>query len=912
MSRDGRIGRWLGAWAVWASRHAPWVAAVGLGLSVPFSWYGLANLRIDSDTSRLISDHPAWRRTYLAFEQTFPQFSDEIQIVIDGASPEVAAEAQRRLARALEGSDLFEEIYAPFGGEFFERHALLYLETDELEDLAARLHDYAPLWSRLEEDPSLSGLASAVERIAADSAVDGNAVPVLEALTGAFYASRYGHFFSLSWGEALRGGGSTGSDRRRFVIARPRLEFERSRPAERPIRAIREASNGLNLDLRAVRVRITGAEAVEHESIDSALSEIPRLLFGALLLVSIILLVGLGSVRLVAAALLVLAAGLAATTAFAAAAVGSLNMISIAFAVLYVGLGIDYAIHFLMGYEEAHVETGSHPEALRVTAERTGVALFLSAVTTALCFYSFMATDFTGVADLGKIGGTGMLIGFVATLALLPALLSLRPFRAGGVAGEYAVPEQSIPPWSRSVSRSIDIGRTAMSRLEGFVLRRRGWILATAAGVAAASASLVPWVHFDQNALNLSDPAAESVETYRELLDDPFTASLTVSAVEPDSAAAADLASRLHEVQEVDAVITLDDFVPGDQESKLAILRSAAADLGPPPTGYPDGSVTNDPAASGLERRSRAVERLQAAALDLGFVSDSATRASARRLLFVIHLWKAAQSGWPPRARDALAEELEASLVGTLPLSQARLRQALEAGPVRRQDLPPAMRSRWVAPDGRERVQVLPAEKLDTPKKIRAFVEAVRVEEPNITGTPVNDVGSADVAIRAFQHSFGLALIATAAALLILLGNARASALVLMALLLAGLLTAALSVLVDIPFSIANIITLPLLLGVGVDAGIHIVYRRRSLDHLGGGLLDTATGRAILYSALTTIAGFGNLAIARHRALSGMGGLLTIGMMSVLIYTLVVLPAIMSRPEPAPAVRSTPRGMSND
>ena len=160
------------------------------------------------------------------------------------------------------------------------------------------------------------------------------------------------------------------------------------------------------------------------------------------------------------ASLYVLFAGLVGTGAFAALAVGSLNMISVAFAILYVGLGIDYAIHFCLNYVEARRESDSHAEALRLTAGKAGVALFFSAVTTALCFYAFMVTDFTGVADLGKIGGTGMLISFVATVGLLPALLSLRPFRLPEPGPETArsrcaiEPAHASTPWRGSTRRS--------------------------------------------------------------------------------------------------------------------------------------------------------------------------------------------------------------------------------------------------------------------------------------------------------------------------------------------------------------------------------------------------------------------------------------------------------------------------
>jgi hopanoid biosynthesis associated RND transporter like protein HpnN len=861
------------------------VAALSLVLLAPLLWYAWNYLYVDADTGHLVSDRLPWRQANAALERDFPHLLDDMQVVIDAASPEIAAEAQRRLTAELSARpDVFSFVYAPGGGDYFERHGLLFSGVEELEDLRHRMGGSRELWLTLEEDPSLGGLAGALGRMAsADSAGGVDLAPVLLAVGGAFYSSRTGNYFTFPWNDLLRGRRSEPGELRRFVLAKPILDFSSSRPAGQAMRTIRDAATHLDLDARAVRVRITGSEAFEHESIDAGLSDLPRLLIGALLMVSLILIAALRSVRLLFASLCVLFAGLVGTAAFAAAAVGGLNMISVAFAILYVGLGIDYAIHFCLGYVEARRETGSHIEGLRLTAERAGVALFFSAVTTALCFYAFMVTDFTGVADLGKIGGTGMLISFVATVGLLPALLSLPPFRvadSGPVGLEYE-------------TRPAGPASKPMARLDRLVSAWRWPILACAALLAVGSAILIPRVRFDQDVINMSDPGSESVVTLRELLGDPNTAVRAVSMTEPDSARAAAVALRLGGLEIVRGTLTLDTFVPADQEAKLPIIAGLAEDLGPPPDRGGSAGTGPGDSLSEYERRLEAVDRLRETASALYLEGDSATSAAARQLLYLIDSWHASLRPWPSDTRGSIAAGLEASLVGNLPLVQKSFRRALGPGPVTRRDLPPRLRERWVAASGVERVQVLPADRLDTPLELREFVEAVQAEEPAITGMPVENVELGKVTVRAFRQAFGLALVATAVTLLLLLGDPRASAVVMTTLVLASLLTGAAAVVWDIPFNISNIITLPLLLGIGVDAGIHMVHRQRGAG-AGEPLLDTATGRAILYSALTTMAGFGNLTLASHRAISGMGALLMVGMTSVLFCTLIVLPAIMA------------------
>ncbi len=901
IDRDGRLERLLGDWVVWSARHARLVAGLSFVFLVPLAWFAWTHLRVDADTGNLVSDQLPWRQAHAALERTFPHLLEDMQIVIDARTPEIAAEAQRLLARDLASrTDVFSFVYAAGGDDFFQRHGLLFSSAEELEDLRARMRDYGSTWLALEKEPTLGGLASAVEDMAtADSASEPSVAPILMALGGAFYSSRSGNLFVFPWTDLMRGRRSTTADLRRFILAKPNLDYSASRPAAAAMQAIREGAARLDLDPRAVQVRITGSEAFEHESIDAGLSDVPRLLVGALIMVAIILLMALRSARLLFASLCVLFAGLVGTGAFAAAAVGSLNMISVAFAILYVGLGIDYAIHFCLNYRESRGETGSHIEALRVTAKRAGVALFFSAVTTALCFYAFMATDFTGVADLGKIGGTGMLISFVATVGLLPALLSVRPFRL-----PEPDPEGTVRTADRSGPR-----RRPMAWLDQAVTRGRRPILAAALLLAVGSAVLIPRVRFDQDVINMSDPASESVVTLGELLEDPNTAVRAVSMTEPDSASAAAVAARLEEIDGVRGTMTLSTFVPSDQEAKLKVIRGLADDLGPGPVPAQNSVVDAGNSEGAHEDRLAAVERLRDTASRLYLEGDSATSAAARQLLFLIDSWRSSLRVWPAGTRVSIATGLEQSLVGTLPWVQAAFRKALSAGPVTRNDLPVALRERWVAESGVERVQVLPAERLDTPQKLRDFVEAIQVEEPAITGMPVENVELGKVTVRAFRQAFGLALLATAVTLLLLLGDPRSSAIVMTSLILATLLTGAAAVLWDIPFNISNIITLPLLLGIGVDAGIHMVHRRQ---HSGAGerLLDTATGRAILYSALTTMAGFGSLTFASHRAISGMGALLMIGMTNVLICTLIVLPAIMARGPQGPSSALRPSASS--
>jgi hypothetical protein len=209
--------------------------------------------------------------------------------------------------------------------------------------------------------------------------------------------------------------------------------------------------------------------------------------------------------------------------------------------------------------------------------------------------------------------------------------------------------------------------------------------------------------------------------------------------------------------------------------------------------------------------------------------------------------------------------------------------------------LPEDLIEQWVSKDDHYRVTVFPRENLNDNAAIRRFVAAVRTVAPDAIGFPVIYLEAGDAVVKAFKQAFLMALVAVTFLLLILLRPKSDTLLVLLPLLLAGILTGAASVIVRIPFNFANVIALPLLLGIGVDSSIHMVHRMRAAPPAGGQLLETSTARAVLYSSLTTICSFGNLAVSPHQGMASMGVLLTIGIGFTLLCTLVVLPALMVR-----------------
>jgi uncharacterized protein len=562
----------------------------------------------------------------------------------------------------------------------------------------------------------------------------------------------------------------------------------------------------------------------------------------------------LRSLRLIAPTLLTLAVGLILTACFAALSIGRLNLLSITFAVLFVGLGVDFGIHLVLRFQEALAQGAHKHAALRAAAAGVGGPLSLSALCAGCGFLAFVPTDYQGLAELGIISAAGMAIAWLASLTLLPALLAML----------------------RPRPNLVEFRRGPRYRVT-----RPGLVVAIATLAGVASLPALPAVSFDFNPLNLKDPASESMRAFDRLAADPATSSQVIDVLAPSLDQADALAARLETLDEVGDAITLSSFVPQAQDEKLELIDSLAFYLGPA-LAPPDDIPPFTPA----ERRA-AFLKLRSLLTD-GAAGPGAARAAA------------ALAGFGQDPPDAALAALEARLTGTLPGLLERLRQALDARPVAREDLPVELRDQWVNERGEARILVRPAIPIADNAMLKRFARAVLAVAPDATGAPVVVMQGADEVVRAFREASVLSLAFITVLLAIVLRNMRDLVFVLAPLGLAVLFTAASAALLDLQLNFANVIVLPLLLGLGVSGALHVVMRWRE-EGEGGDLAATSTPRAVLFSALTTVASFGSLAISAHPGLASMGLLLTIAIFWSLVCSLLILPSILALASPREA-----------
>lgn len=860
------IGRVIARLVASVARRPVATVVLVLGLAGAGGWYAAGHLGINTDTANMISPDLPWRQDFIAYRDGFPLRDQNIVAVIEAADGSSSLAYAERLAAELRTEPaLFPTVFLAGDGEFFERNGLLYLPLDQLETLADRLIEAQPLLGRLAGDPSGSGLLAtltlAIERSGESAGAGADEIErLLGEIAASLAAANAGSRRAIAWGGLL--GAESQTSNRQLILIRPALDFSRVRPARDAIERIRDVHARLSAAAAAdgagdVSLALTGALAMEHEELSSITRSASLAGIAALATVILVLLGALRSLKLLAVSIVTLFAGLGLTAAFAALVVGHLNLLSVAFAVLYVGLGVDFILHLILRMKELSRAGLAVDAALIDTAQGVGSSLLVCAVTTAVGFFAFIPTDFDGISELGLISGGGMFISLAVSLTLLPALLKL-------CWGSRDADEAAARPRWRF---RVELPARATCGVAGVVV-----VLALL---------LLPALEFDGNPIHLRDPDAESIRALESLANDSAAPLFNLAILVPNAEAAASLAGQLAMLDPVERVLTVDSLVPAEQADKLFVLEDLELVLGSTLAEFAEVGVR--PAG---ERLPGALEGLLDA-LD----GQAGSSAAASALATEARAWLAREAS--DAAADVRAAALDRDLAGDLVDQIARLRHGLTASTFGRADLPAELSERWVNAAGQELVEVVPRENLNDNEAAGRFVAAVRGLAPNATGLPVVYQEAGATVARAFILALAYAFIAVTLMLLVFLRSLRDTVLVLVPIGFAAIVTAALSVLFGLPLNFANIIALPLLVGVGVDSGIHMVHRMRTEPPRDGDPLRTSTSRAVFASALTTIASFGNLAFSSHVGMASMGQLLTLGMLTSLVAVLGLLPALM-------------------
>lgn len=865
-----------------AARH-PWlVLLTALFLSALSLWYTSHRMEFLTGRDDLMPKNTSFHRDYRAYRAEFGS-KEEIVVVVESADAERAGLFGARLYEAISRDRKhFSQVFYPYALPFFQKNGLLFMPLEELRELRRNITLAAPVLKELSAAPSVqtlfTHLTGSIDRyLAGDQAELPRILFMLDKLGGGFTSFAGGKGGAPSLEGMFMASDSTlaRAGRQQVLTVLPVQAMNGFIPAAPAIAAIRAEVAKLKAlpEFKGVTVGLTGTPVLENEEMATSQEDITLATLVSLVLTVILLLLAFRGVLNVCAAMVTLLVAISLSFGFATAAVGHLNILSMVFAVMLIGIGIEYGIQLVLRYQEELRLGCGELDAIGIGLKRNIWSILMAAATTAVAFFTFIFTDFKGIAELGVIAAGGVFICVLATFTVLPAMLVLLArFRKTRRA--------------RNVRREKREERGAGRFLFG---HPKAVIAAT---VLCCAAALYPAskIEFDYNLMNLQASGLESVSYAYKLMKSKENAGY-FAAVMAGSAAEAEAKSQaLEALPTVDHVVSLHSMLPEQQEEKLAELAAMREELGGvAPVQYEEElSLMELPAV--FENFREAVARLKAKLEGEG-------RAEAKQ----VGSFLATLDGFFARLEKeregnavGMLQDFQGGLFAELPQKIALLKESLNAAPVTEADIPEALRARFVGKTGKYLLQVAPKGEIFDREPLKAYVEEVRRVDPTATGEPVMVYESMTIMRDSYRLAFLYAFGAVVVLLLVTFRSFKFALIGLIPLVVGVLLMVAGMQLFGVNFNSANIIVMPLVLGIAVDSGIYIINRFRHEEGSAGAVIMSSTGVGVFLNALTIVASFGALMVARHQGVFSIGAVMSLGMAACLVAFIVTLPAVLT------------------
>jgi hypothetical protein len=866
-----------------ACRHPRRLVYPQIGLALAGALYTAAWLKLDMNRSHLVGTNLRQQRVYLKYREEFPR-EDELVVVVQSGRREHNRQFIERLAArvALE-TNLFTSLFYKGDLATLGPKALLLVPTQDLEEMRRVLHEYRPLIQEFAQAANLDSLFGLVnKRIRTAPAADPAAtqslvqrIPFLQRLIVQARQSLVRPGLPPSPGvETLFAGGEQAEqsiylafDQGRVYLLTVQPKSEALKP--KAIEELRRLIGATQFEVPGVNVGLTGEPVLEYDEIRQAGHDSMAASILALVLGSVIFVVAYRQVWRPFKAALCLLLGLGFSLGFTTLAIGHLNILTITFAPMLIGLAMDFGIHFISRYEEEMRNRRTETQALERATALTGQGIIAGGVTMAVAFLAMALTDFRGIGEMGIISGCGVLLCLVPMMTCLPLLL-----RRG-----------------RQNQLDHHIGPTHQRRLEIELLWLRHPVLVLGATLLLCTGAALqfPRVQFDYDLLHLQSQALPSV-IYEKTLIEATGSSALYSEVIADSAAQARVyAAKLKRLPAVARVRSAADYVTEDQDRKLELIRSIKGELAGIRYAPTDRSLVKPELLS-----ARLYDLTGYVGLAAFFVRDT-DPALARQL--------GSLEGAIGEFRFAMLRDQPQIPVQLTRFQQAfftDLHQTLEAirtqdttGPLNPQELPPALRERFIGTTGKHLLQVYARKDLWQHANQQEFLQALETVVPadQVTGTPSQLYQYTTLLKNSYEQAAVYALIAITLAVLLQFRSLVAVVLALLPVVIGATWLLGFMGLAGIPFNPANIMTLPLVVGIGVTNGIHIL--NRFAEQQEPSILAKSTGKAVLVSGLTVIAGFGSLMLASHQGIKSLGEVMAVGIAACMAAALLVLPALL-------------------
>jgi hopanoid biosynthesis associated RND transporter like protein HpnN len=845
--------------------------------------YTRFNLQFTTRRSDLVGADKKYHQNFLRFKAEF-QAQDDLVVVVESANAEKNRQFVERLGARLEAeTNLFTEIFFRNDLKMLGSKALLFLDGDTLEELSKTLKEVRPFLEQFSKATNLTSLLDLVNRqflTAGKAKRDDNeslirALPALERIISqaADNLDRPGTPPAPGV-NALFGGGQEAEEKSYITFARGRIYLVSAQATREEVNfkalgRLRELVREVQTEVPGLNIGITGETVLEHDEMEQAQHDTMLATTVSLVICAFIFIYSYRETGRPMKATFCLLIGLGYTMGYTTLTVGHLNVLSITFAPMLIGLAIDFGVHLVTRYEEELRNGRTEYEALEKAIVFTGQGIFTGCFTTAGAFFAMAITNFKGIQEMGIIAGGGLLICLIPMMTLLPVLL---------LRGKQNVLDHYLP---HKIERR--------ARIEKLWLERPATVAGIIITLSALALTQFPKVYFDYNLLNMQSEGLPAVIFEKKLIESATNSVLFAAVIVDSVPEALALEPKLRGLRTVADVKSMAPFLSRESAQKLGtigeIKREAArirfADVDTEPVRLPalDQGLFSLKGYLGL-----ALEEVRKE-------GDGKLEPQLQSLRNAITFLKQRMAQGDGKAVALKLAAFQRALFTDVEQTFATLRNQDDSGGLRVEDLPLPLRNRFIGRTGKHLLQVYPKGNVWEHSHQEAFVRELRTVDPNVTGTPVQLYEYTTLLKNSYVEAAWYSL--GAIALLVLL-HFRSFSSVVLALLPVAVGTIWMAGLMGwfgIPFNPANIMTLPLVIGIGVTNGIHIL--NRFAEEETPSVLAKSTGKAVLVSGLMTIAGFGSLMLAKHQGIASLGYVMSIGVATCMIAGLTFLPAVI-------------------
>jgi hypothetical protein len=832
-----------------------------------------SNARLGFRTNRLDLLNPKsdFNRLWIEYIREFGDEEDVI-VVVEGSEPEKVRAVRDEVAAAIGREHrFFHSVLSGVDASKLQGKGLYYLPIEELRQVERFVDQMEPIvrdqWAWLNVGSMARAMSGQRQQPGGTGEATAPAAPAqmarfLEGLRAALSGQYQSPWPEIrppasdpeltAAGQMLANDGRTGFVLLKLVKEETNADFVRG---SKPIESLRRLIVQAQARHPETKIGVTGLPVIEHDEMLSSQTSMAQVSLLSLVGVSLLFVAGFGGWRHPLLAVTSLAVGTAWSMGYITLFIGHLNILSSAFAVILIGQGIDFSMYYVAEYLQLRRTVPSSRDALLQTVAKVGPSVATGAVTTAVAFFMAGLTEFTGVAELGIVAGGGILLCWIAGLTLLPAMIHL-------IDGKWP---------SRHVPQPVDV----RSWLEPILARPRLLLAVTCVGTLVLIFGMTR-LRYDHNLLHLQARGLESVDLEQKLLgQSEHNASFALSIAANRNEVLARKA-RFLALPSVKRVEEIASRFPEDVEEKRPIIERISRTLADLPAGAPRIPVSTPDELAQLVLAAQALaSRGPRAGESPRWIDEIGRQLEA--------LAPADCYARVSRFQQQMAEDLLGRLRG--------LRAVATPEPPQLPDLPESLASRFVSRNGRYLLKIYSQGDIWDMSAMEQFVREVRSVDPRATGNPLQVYEASLQMKRSYEEAAWYAMAIILPVVFLEFLTVRHTLLALLPLGVGMLQMFGLMGLLGIPLNPANMIVLPLILGIGIDAGVHVVHDYCSQHRRYR--INASTASAVVINTATNMAGFGSLMIASHRGLQSLGRVITLGLACCLFTSLIMLPALL-------------------